>query len=97
MQAVLEILTAISFAILIILGITAGYCWHKYNNAEDREVTEKYEKKLHQLELILYLDLLLLLILEIVYASKILKWEIRSDYRFLFVITFYIDYRKKLS
>lgn len=73
MQAVLEILTAISFAILIILGITAWYCWHKYNNAEDREVIEKYEKKLHQLELILYLDLLLLLILEMVYASKILK------------------------
>lgn len=73
MQAVLEILTAISFAILIILGITAWYCWHKYNNAEDWEITEKYEKKLHQLELILYLDLLLLLILEMVYASKILK------------------------
>lgn len=48
MQAVFEIITAISFAILIILGITAWYCWHKYNNAEDREVTEKYEKKLHQ-------------------------------------------------
>jgi len=44
MQAVFEIITAISFAILIILGITAWYCWHKYNNAEDREVTEKYEK-----------------------------------------------------
>lgn len=73
MQAVFEIITAISFAILIILGITAWYCWHKYNNAEDQEVTEKYEKKLHQLELILYLDLLLLLISEMVYASKILK------------------------
>lgn len=73
MQAVFEIITAISFAILIILGITAGYRWHKYNNTEDREVTEKYEKKLHQLELILYLDLLLLLISEMVYASKILK------------------------
>ena len=73
MQAVFEIITAISFAILIILGITAGYCWHKYNNTEDRKVTEKYEKKLHQLELILYLDLLLLLISEMVYASKILK------------------------
>lgn len=48
MQAVFEIITAISCAILIILGITAWYCWHKYNNAEDREVTEKYEKKLHQ-------------------------------------------------
>lgn len=73
MQAVFEIITAISFAILIILGITAGYCWHKYNNTEDQEVTKKYEKKLHQLELILYLDLLLLLISEMVYASKILK------------------------
>lgn len=73
MQAVFEFITAISFAILIILGITAGYCWHKYNNTEDREVAEKYEKKLHQLELILYLDLLLLLISEMVYASKILK------------------------
>ena len=92
MQAVFEIITAISFAILIILGITAGYCWHKYNNTEDREVTEKYEKKLHQLELILYLDLLLLLISEMVYASKI-----KSDYRYLFVITFYNDDRKKSS
>ena len=73
MQIVFEIITIFSVTTLIAIGITAWYCWRKYDNAKDQKNITKYEKKLHHLECLLYLDLLLLLITEMCYASKLFK------------------------
>ena len=67
------VIGGISFAVLVLLGIIALVCWHKYNNTKEQDILKKYAKLLHQLEYLLYFDLLISLISVMVYASSVFK------------------------
>ena len=73
MRMVIGVIVGISFAVLVLLGIIALVCWHKYNNTKEQDILKKYAKLLHQLEYLLYFDLLISLISVMVYASSVLK------------------------
>ena len=73
MRMVIGVIVGISFAVLVLLGIIALVCWHKYNNTKEQDILKKYAKLLHQLEYLLYFDLLLSLISVMVYASSVFK------------------------
>lgn len=73
MQMVIGVIVGISFAVLVLLGIIALVCWHKYNNTKEQDILKKYAKLLHQLEYLLYFDLLISLISVMVYASSVFK------------------------
>lgn len=73
MRMVIGVIVGISFAVLVLLGIIALVCWHKYNNTKKQDILKKYAKLLHQLEYLLYFDLLISLISVMVYASSVFK------------------------
>lgn len=73
MRMVIGVIVGISFAVLVLLGIIAWVCWHKYNNTKEQDILKKYAKLLHQLEYLLYFDLLISLISVMVYASSVFK------------------------
>ena len=73
MRMVIGVIDGISFAVLVLLGIIALVCWHKYNNTKEQDILKKYAKLLHQLEYLLYFDLLISLISVMVYASSVFK------------------------
>jgi hypothetical protein len=73
MRMVIGVIVGISFAVLVLLGIIALVCWHKYNNTKEQDILKKYAKLLHQLEYLLYFDLLISLISVMVYASSVFK------------------------
>lgn len=49
---VIGVIVGISFAVLVLLGIIALVCWHKYNNTKEQDILKKYAKLLHRLEYI---------------------------------------------
>ena len=73
MRMVIGVIVGISFAVLVLLGIIALVCWHKYNNTKEQDILKKYAKLLHQLEYLLYFDLLISLISVMAYASSVFK------------------------
>ena len=73
MRMVIGVIVGISFAVLVLLGIIALVCWHKYNNTKEQDILKKYAKLLHQLEYLLYFVLLISLISVMVYASSVFK------------------------
>lgn len=73
MRMVIGVIVGISFAVLVLLGIIALVCWHKYNNTKEQDILKKYAKLLHQLEYLPYFDLLISLISVMVYASSVFK------------------------
>lgn len=47
MRMVIGVIVGISFAVLVLLGIIALVCWHKYNNTKEQDILKKYAKLLH--------------------------------------------------
>ncbi len=38
MRMVIGVIVGISFAVLVLLGIIALVCWHKYNNTKEQDI-----------------------------------------------------------